>query len=43
MNEQQVKAYELAEKNGDLCDICKFRFDCNGIQNYGNGPVYPPC
>jgi len=43
MNERQKKAYNLAEKNDDLCQVCKFRYDCHGCANYGNGPSYPPC
>lgn len=43
MNERQKKAYDLAEENYDLCQVCKFRYDCHGVQNYGDGPVFPPC
>lgn len=43
MNEKQAKAYELAEENDDLCKVCKFRYDCRGTQNYGDGPSFPPC
>lgn len=43
MNERQKRAYNLAEENDDVCRVCKFQYDCNGVQNYGNGPSYPPC
>lgn len=29
---------------GDDCELCPLHKElCNGLQNHGNGPVYPPC
>ena len=30
---------------GDDCSLCPIgnKGLCNGLANYGNGPVYPPC
>lgn len=44
MTDQELNTMlDVVEKHNQLCIICQYFIECNGLTQGPNGPLYPPC